>query len=388
MRYYLITVLVLIFCINGVAFDKVPERRRPQKSVLSNRYYFVPWFVHIEGIGILPGVVGGIANIEDSGTNGGIISFQNDKFHIRAFAIDDFFLYGNYESWGSFTVSAGITDIDLLELDCYGVGSDSDSTPFQVDGTMQHQAVQLQMRLFKDRFKISQEFIHSKNSIRLADNYGSTQESENSHNRQKIEVDLTDDRYDSRIGLRMILIKSSQDKDGNFFGSNDSYEKYNIYSRELSAFIPIYESPGQIHTLALNYYLSTTENLNDLVPLNRRNGNDLGGAVRMRGYPSLRFVDNNTLYYAVEYRWTFLGKFGTGGDDFILSNDTLEGLQLTFFHEWGQVSEFQNDDLYRDMKINYGVGFRAIWDSSLVMRLDFGFSDEGSGLTFLIMQPF
>ncbi len=108
----------------------------------------------------------------------------------------------------------------------------------------------------------------------------------------------------------------------------------------------------------------------------------------MRGYPNSRFIDNNTFYAAVEHRWTMLGNFGTSGDGFILSNDTLEGLQFAFFHEWGQVAEFNDSSLYEDLKTDFGVGIRAVWESSLVMRLDVGVSEEDTGVTFIIMQPF
>ncbi|MCP4298199.1 MAG: hypothetical protein GY786_21645 [Proteobacteria bacterium] len=366
----------------------IPERRRPQKSAIANRYYLVPWVVNIEGIGVLPGLVTGVANIADSGTNGAAINFQNDNFHVKALAVDDLFLLGNYKSWFSLTISAGVTDIELLELDAYEVGTNSSSTPFQVEGILKQKAFQVQLRLLKDRIKFSSEYLYSNDFFRLANDDGSSVESENSHNRLKLELDFTDDRYDSRVGVRAILIKSSQNQQGNFFGENDTAEEYDVISRELSLFIPIHKTATQVHTLAMNYYLSTSTNLNSDIPLNRRNGNDLGGPVRMRGYPDRRFVDNNTLYYALEHRWNFLGDFGTKELDFIFSNDTLEGLQLAFFYEWGQVSEFDDASLYQDMKTDLGVGFRAIWDSNLVMRLDLGFSEEGSGTTFLIMQPF
>jgi len=377
----------LLIC-HSVAYGLIPERRRQQKSAEPNQYYIVPWFVRIEGIGTLLGGVGGIANVVDSGTNLAFINFQNDKFHIRGLAIDDVFLLGDYNSPSSLTVTGGDLDIELKNLDVYEIGRDSDSQPFQVKGTLKGRALQIQWRLFIDRLKLSYEPYYGKDSIRLADQMEFGRESENRATRYKIELDLTDDRYDSRTGVRGIWILSKREPAGNIFGDNETEEEYDIVSRELSLFLPLYASDSQVHTLAFNYYLSTTHQINPNIPLNRRNGNELGGPVRMRGYPNRRFVDNHTLYYAVEHRWTFLGAFGTDGDGFLLSNDTLEGLQLAFFYEWGQVSEFLDDSLYRDMKTDYGIGIRAVWDSTLVMRLDVGISEEGAGTNFIIVQPF
>ena len=369
-------------------FALVPERRRPQKSQNPNSYYIVPWFVSIDGIGNLYGLVGGIANLLDSGTNLAAVNFQNSKFHIRALALDDLFLLGNYESWSSLTLSLGQISTELIELDAYEVGSDSSDEPFQVDGSIRGTALQLQWKGFTDRVKVSYEAVIGKDSIRLADQADFGIESEYARNRYKVELDLTDDRYDSRAGIRAIWILSTQDPNGNFLAENETEAEFDIYSREVSVFIPLGDTSNQHHTLALNYYLSTLHNKNEEIALNRRDGNTLGGPVRMRGYPNRRFVDLHTLYYGAEYRWTLKGDFGTSGGNFVLSNDVLEGLQMAFFHEWGQVAEFADSSLYSDLKTNYGIGLRAVWQSSLVMRLDVGVSEEGTSPTFIVLQPF
>ncbi|PCI28002.1 MAG: hypothetical protein COB67_07360, partial [SAR324 cluster bacterium] len=136
--------LKFLFCFELAAFALVPDRRRPQKSSEPNRYYVVPWYIHIEGVGSLTGGVAGIANILDSGTNAAFVSFQNDEFHIKIWGIDDLYLLGNYKSWSSITLSGGVTNIKLNELDSYGVGPDSSSEPSKVKGTFQFKAVQLQ----------------------------------------------------------------------------------------------------------------------------------------------------------------------------------------------------------------------------------------------------
>ncbi len=387
----IIILLILIFFFSEISFLTAQEgilaRRRPQKAPIPNTYYILPWYLHITGIGNLFGGVVGIANLFDVGTNVAGFTFQNGNFRIRAYAVDDIFLLGDKESILSLTLSGGVIDIKLKELDSYEVGSDSSSTPNQVNGILLKNGVQVQARVFYDRLKFGLEAYDSKDSIRRA-NVGETgEETHYAGNRMKLELDLTDDRYDSRLGVRAIWIKSTRAPSGNFFTKNDSDEKFEINSQEYSVFIPLYSSDTQNHTIAYNFYLSLANNLNKDIPFNRREGNDLGGPVRMRGYPNRRFVDSNTYYYALEYRFTMIDDFGSNDEEFILSNDSFEGLQFALFKEWGQVSEFNDKSLYSNLKTDWGVGVRAIL-SSLVLRLDVGFSEEGKAINFVVLQPF
>lgn len=390
MHRFLLLSLAFLFLVPTpflLAQDNLIGRRRPQKAPKPNTYYILPWYVHIEGIGSLYGGVGGVANLFDSGTNIAGFTFQNESFHIQAYGIDDLFLLGGKDDPLSLTLSAGSTDIKLEELDSYGVGPDSSSKPRQVKGKIKQNGVQLQARFFYDRLKFAAEAYDSRDSIRRADSGDEGLETHYAGDRYKVELDLTDDRYDSRIGLRAIWIKSMRNPDGNFFTENDTEEKFEIDSQEYSLFIPFYFSDTQNHTLAYNYYLSIANNLNDDIEFNRREGNELGGPVRMRGYPNRRFVDANTYYYALEYRFTWIDDFGLNSGDFILSNDDFEGLQLVLFQEWGQVAEKNDKDLYTDLKTNWGFGIRPVL-SSIVLRLDVGFSDEGRAVNFIVLQPF
>lgn len=366
----------------------IPERRRPQISSKPNRYYALPWFINIEGVGTLWGGVVGVANIANSGTSLGLFSFHNENFHMTAGAIDDFYLLGDYQSAAALTLSGGGSSIKLKELDAWDVGPDSDSTPIKVKGEMEASAVQLQQKLFYDRFRISMEAYVTRDYTRLADTNEGGEESIYAGNRLKLELDLTDDRYDARAGVRLFWIISRHDPDGNFFAKNESDENFDLVKREASLFIPVYSSDRHHHTIAMNYFLSTLHNRNTAVPVSRRNGHSLGGPVQLRGYPLGRFTDNNAVHYILEHRWTLKGSFGTDSSSWI-SNDTLEGIQLAMFHDWGRVSEYTDDRLHdAAMKTSFGVGCRLIFLSGLIIRLDIGFSEEGQGETFLIQQPF
>ncbi len=385
------------------------ERRREQEGSRANAYYILPWFVFVEGIGELYGGVFGVANIFDSGTDIAGISFQNGNFHIKGVAVNDIFLLGDKESWFSMTLSGGGTDIALKELDVYDVGTDSPNDPFPVNGELKLIAYQTQMRFGVDRAKLSYETYYTNDHIRVAPEEAadipSVQEelrnqadssgpaspeadtiTEAAGYRYRFELDLTDDRFDSRFGLRTITILSQRRPSGNFMHKNETDESFDIFSREVSLFLPVFWSEDSNHTLAMNYYLSTVINKNEDVPVSRREGNSLGGAIQMRGYPNRRFTDLHTLYYAAEYRYSWIGDFGLSGDGFALSNDALEALQFVYFYEEGNVEQFY-EKLWDNLKTNYGVGIRAIM-SSVVIRFDVGFSEEGTSKTFLILQPF
>ncbi len=367
----------------------VPERRRPQKSEKPNRYYALPWFITIEGVGTMWGGVLGVANILDSGTNFGLVNFQNDKFHVLGAAIDDIYLIGNYKGFAALTLSAAKTSAKLLEFNAWDVGPDSDKEPMKVRGELEARAVQLQQKLFNDRVRISLEAYVSRDYIRLANQGEKGEESTYAGNRFKVELDLTDDRYDARAGIKASYIVSRHDPEGNFFSKNDSEEVFDLVKKELSIFLPVYASDDHVHTLAMNFFQSSLYNRNPDVEVSRRNGHSLGGPMQLRGYPLNRFTDYNSVHYILEHRWTIVEPFGKDDEPSLISNDSIEGLQFALFHDWGQVSQYNDERLYQsNMKTSYGAGCRLIFRSGLIIRLDIGISEEGVGETFLVQQPF
>jgi len=116
-------------------------------------------------------------------------------------------------------------------------------------------------------------------------------------------------------------------------------------------------------------------------------GATLGGLWRMRGFPSQRFSDKASIYYALEYRmipdwnpfnrWPWLQKY-VG----------IEWLQFAPFVEVGRVAPSWNvNELHTDMKWNAGLGLR-LWAKGLVARIDTAVSDEGFGVAMMVSQPF
>lgn len=361
------------------------KRRRPEGTRQSNRYYILPWFVSIPGVGILWGGVGGVANIIDSGTSVAGFSFENKKFRMRGWGINDIYLLGNKESFFSFTVSGGATDIKLKKIEAYEVGRDSPNLPIEVNGVRNGEGVQLQLAFFHKRLKFAREDYRSKGYAQKADIPEGGIPSTTFGYNYKLELDLTDDRLDSWIGARMILTRSNVNPGGSYMGNNDTKENYYVDKKELSLFFPMYSDPHYQHTLALNFVHTASKNINSQIPFNRRGGEGLGGPVMMRGYPYGRFVDANLFYSCIEYRFAMI--YEDKQKDFLLSNDRLENFQIVPFYEIGQVAQQDNSSLYEDLKRSYGIGFRAVL-SSIVLRLDLGYTKEGRDKTFIPLQPF
>jgi hypothetical protein len=116
-------------------------------------------------------------------------------------------------------------------------------------------------------------------------------------------------------------------------------------------------------------------------------GATLGGIWRMRAFPSQRFSDKASIYYALEYRmipkwnpfnnWPWLQKY-----------IGIEWLQFVPFLEVGRVAPGWNiKDLHSDMKWDAGLGLR-LWAKGLVARIDVAGSDEGFGVAMMVSQPF
>lgn len=63
------------------------------------------------------------------------------------------------------------------------------------------------------------------------------------------------------------------------------------------------------------------------------------------------------------------------------------GLQLAVFWERGRVSPNPRRDLGRNFRTSYGVGTRFLFNT-VILRVDLGFSREGSEGTVYIGYPF
>ena len=115
-------------------------------------------------------------------------------------------------------------------------------------------------------------------------------------------------------------------------------------------------------------------------------GASLGGLFRMRGYPEARFHDQAAVYYAAELRliptWNPIGRGSR------LDWLDIAWIQLVPFVEVGRVARAWNlSELHSDMKLDVGVGFRALV-KGLVVRVDIAASEEEVGVQMMVGHPF
>ena len=116
-------------------------------------------------------------------------------------------------------------------------------------------------------------------------------------------------------------------------------------------------------------------------------GATLGGLWRMRGYPSQRFNDKASIYYAAELRqipiWNPFDRLPR-----LQERLGVEWIQLAAFGEVGRVAPcWSLGELHRDMRWDLGVGLRA-WAKGLVVRADVAVSDESYYVQMMVSQPF
>jgi len=219
-------------------------------------------------------------------------------------------------------------------------------------------------------------------------------------------LDITDDRSDPRIGIRLEARRSQappvEDNEPDFFVEDFSATIY----------IPI----GDDSTWAFNYQTSdavvTQEGITDVnlilleqqipcpyafcpedirtrvdsISAARKYGTakTLGGDQLLRAYPGGRFAGAHMLYYSTEFRWNFMTDVIP--INFWIWEDIATSMQLAFFYEVGSVSELK-ENLGEETRSNSGLGFRMVSASGFVYRADYAFSDEESATSVMVMYP-
>lgn len=105
----------------------------------------------------------------------------------------------------------------------------------------------------------------------------------------------------------------------------------------------------------------------------------------MRGYPIDRFNDRSVIYTVAEYRYTM--DWNPIGNINWLRFLKSDWLQLVAFVEGGRVANDYGSDLFKEWKVDGGVGIRAMF-AGAVVRLDIGVSDESTSGWVMFGHPF
>jgi hypothetical protein len=91
----------------------------------------------------------------------------------------------------------------------------------------------------------------------------------------------------------------------------------------------------------------------------------LGGSHTLRGFPEFRFRDNHLLAGSVEFRWEF-----------------KPWLEIAPFYDFGKTFAHRSDFDFSNLEKSYGIGVRFKAPRSVIFRMDFGHSDEGTDFHF------
>jgi outer membrane protein assembly factor BamA len=102
----------------------------------------------------------------------------------------------------------------------------------------------------------------------------------------------------------------------------------------------------------------------------------LGGGNTLRGFIANRWTGESAWHAAVEYRFWVIPR-GFAFTDTI----RVERLGMAFFGESGSVDDHLGDLLRAKVRFSYGVGFRASFERTALLRADLGFSNEGLNVT-------
>ena len=224
----------------------------------------------------------------------------------------------------------------------------------------------------------------------------------------RVSVDLTDDYLDSRKGLKFDV--TYQDHKADTFKEPEFYTlDFNILG-----YIPI----RNFDTLVLNYYqsdahvtrkgetdptsiraelnsncaptdtqcLTTEQELVDNFISARTNGTSttLGGDLRLRSFPQMRYQGAHTAFIGAEYRWNISQEVKPF--DYFIWKDVRTGLQVAFFAEIGTVAE-TSSKLWDETRYSVGTGIRLVAGSGAVYRADVATGDEGTELIVIFDYP-
>ena len=226
------------------------------------------------------------------------------------------------------------------------------------------------------------------------------------YRRQDVETEEAGDREISTAGAEFILRYENTDfhenpSRGSFqqlrytkdWGELNSSSPWETIDFSAAKYIPLGEGrASRQRVLALNLWWIDTPSWEEAGAEGNRPpsyaGASLGGTERMRGYPEGRFNDRSAVYYAAEYRhipdWNPLRDIGWLNR----RNARVQWLQYVVGVEVGRVAdEFDLGELHGDMKVVGLLGVRAMVNT-LVVRADFGLTDEGGAVQMTIDQPF
>lgn len=413
MQKKLIFALLLVYSGACFSFDWVPERRKEQNPT-QPAHLIVPLPYSKPGIGegvillgTLTNVAGTTADIsglfvggDAEGTilNGAEIPLYSDVLFLDFYLQDiDKAAVKNYSIRG--INNTGENDFKIMDI------SVAEESRFDLNLTFFERRLNFYYSYFKFEYQIT---AFRDIDRTLITTLGEPFVNSGDTNSFGVSIDLTDDYLDSRKGVRFDV--TYQDHKANTLKEAEFYTlDYNLLG-----YIPMRNSD----TLVLNYYqsdahvtrkgvtdpasiraelnsncastdtqcLTTEQELVDNFISARTNGTSttLGGDLRLRSFPQMRYQGAHTAFIGAEYRWNISQEVKPF--DYFIWKDVRTGLQVAFFAEIGTVAE-TSSKLWDETRYSVGTGLRLVAGSGAVYRADIATGDEGVELIVIFDYP-
>ena len=404
--------LLLGKCASGIVFER-RERPEPELS-----YFVYPIMGSIPGVQDFYGVGTTVSAIGGSDVDITYIRLMGDakripdgNFEIDLLTVLDAPIWSPHLTASLFYVDIRNGTWPEGER---GINSDPNRTYYLLASKVWVRGAELSTHFFRDQLEIYFGFadaaVKPYGLVDPDDTFYTTDKAQLNESprgyRYGIYLDDTDDRHDPRIGYRVQWERWDMPASR---GENSSFyqDDYNI-----TGFIPVLAQTKGV--LVLNQFFGTsTVRVSGTVDQSRYQcpagaaagcqaaldelyerqvaeaklgkATTLGGTQRLRGYRTNRFYDSYTNFQGVEFRW-YVTEAQEAFDVFV-EKGVYAGLQLAAFWEQGTVSPNPGRDLWRNFRTSYGLGARFLFNT-VVLRLDLGFSREGSEGTVYIGYPF
>ena len=391
-----------------------PERRRDQFPK-DFAYAAFPYPYRLPGIGGGLSLVAGAVNIADTYTDAYGIVFGGDVKG-GAVGVADIHLVPR-----TLIFDLGYTSVNRAAFQSYsqrGMNTSKDDFSVIEVGDSEYFGGRLTATFLERRFELYTAWYESASrftSIRDKEGNLIIEAQDPPRNRGRTAIlgtrlDLTDEYFDPRRGLRLDLTHTRSPPQG-------SGPDYYVMDYKATGYVPF----GLRNTLALHLLRSdafvTRQGETDPAALQQQLGLDcaavpdpaqqrfcnqvisttiannrfgtatqLGGFDRLRSYPQGRFKGAHTLFLGAEYRWNLTDE-RTPFDIFLMKG-VRTAIQLAFFYETGVTSD-DRSDLYRrsEMRDSYGGGLRIVTASGVVFRGDLARGKEGFNAAIFIGYP-
>ena len=398
---------------SGYSF--IPDRRNNVYGDNSFGYFVLPLFIKAPGAKAAWAVTGIFQNLFSTPIDGYALYSLGEDIEAYGVALDSIPLFTKHLELG--VASARANKVSATVALGRGFNADTKNKLEFTAKDIEAQGARLGLYFWERRIGFNQGYYTTKLRITsLKDRHGNELlkediKTEGRGQASQLELDFTDDPKDPLKGVNLAL---------NYYHSgyhSESAPRFHAFDFNLRGYIPLLESS----TLVLNSFVSFKDvykkgelnyqklkdsYMQDCGSANRSACEDavdrfvidqqmsnrfseaaaLGGASRLRSFPTFMFSAGKTHFLGAEFRWNF--SHDRTPFDFLISKDIKTHYQLAFFLDVGSVGE-QWVDLWKRHEASYGTGFRVVTASGMIYRFDLAFGTRNTFETIVMIgYPF